>query len=34
MWIKGAERAEWVKFFSQSRKFGYDVILVAQTYDD
>jgi len=28
--IKGAERAEWVKFFSQSRKFGYDVILVAQ----
>lgn len=28
--IKGAERAEWIKFFSQSRKFGYDVILVAQ----
>jgi hypothetical protein len=29
--IKGAERTKWVKFFSQSRKFGYDVILVAQS---
>lgn len=28
--IKGQERAEWIKFFSQSRKFGYDIILVAQ----
>jgi len=28
--IKGEERKKWVKFFSQSRKFGYDVILVAQ----
>lgn len=28
--VKGAERAEWIKFFSQSRKFGYDVILIAQ----
>jgi len=28
--VKAAERAEWIKFFSQSRKFGYDVILVAQ----
>lgn len=24
------ERMEWIKFFSQSRKLGYDVILVAQ----
>lgn len=28
--VKAADRAKWVKFFSQSRKFGYDVILVAQ----
>lgn len=28
---KSAERARWIKFFSQSRKFGYDVILVAQS---
>jgi len=28
--VKGKERVEWIKFFSQSRKFGYDVILVAQ----
>lgn len=24
------ERKEWIKFLSQSRKFGYDIILVAQ----
>jgi len=29
--IKAAERAKWVKFFSQSRKFGYDIILVSQS---
>lgn len=28
--IKGHERKEWIKFFSQSRKLGYDVILIAQ----
>jgi zona occludens toxin (predicted ATPase) len=28
--VKGQERADWIKFFSQSRKFGYDIILVAQ----
>jgi zona occludens toxin len=28
--IAGDRRKEWVKFFSQSRKFGYDVIMVAQ----
>lgn len=28
--IKGQERKEWIKFFSQTRKFGYDVIMVAQ----
>lgn len=28
--IKGEERKKWIKFFSQSRKFGYDVILIAQ----
>lgn len=28
--INGQARKEWIKFFSQSRKFGYDVILVAQ----
>ncbi|RJQ26225.1 MAG: hypothetical protein C4589_10075 [Peptococcaceae bacterium] len=28
--VKVDERKEWIKFFSQSRKFGYDVILVAQ----
>lgn len=25
-----SERMEWIKFFSQSRKLGYDVILIAQ----
>ena len=30
--IKSAERKEWIKFFSQSRKFGYDVIMVAQGF--
>lgn len=29
--VKAKERTKWVKFFSQSRKFGYDVILVAQS---
>lgn len=28
--IDGNKRKEWVKFFSQSRKFGYDIVLVAQ----
>ena len=28
--IAPAERKKWIKFFSQSRKFGYDVVLVAQ----
>jgi len=28
--IKSQERKEWIKFFSQSRKIGYDVILVTQ----
>ncbi|MGB9660583.1 MAG: zonular occludens toxin domain-containing protein [Moorellaceae bacterium] len=29
--IKGVERTKWIKFMSQSRKFGYDIILVAQS---
>lgn len=28
--IKPNERKKWIKFFSQCRKFGYDVVLVAQ----
>lgn len=28
--IQPSERKKWIKFFSQSRKFGYDCILVAQ----
>lgn len=28
--IRGDLRMEWVKFFAQSRKLGYDIILVAQ----
>jgi len=28
--VNPKQRAEWIKFFSQSRKFGYDVILVTQ----
>lgn len=28
--IAGEKRKEWIKFFSQSRKLGYDVILIAQ----
>lgn len=28
--VAGEVRKQWIKFFSQSRKFGYDVILVAQ----
>lgn len=28
--IDGKKRKEWIKFFSQSRKFGYDVILIVQ----
>ncbi len=28
--VQGQDRKKWCKFFSQSRKFGYDVILVAQ----
>lgn len=29
--VKADERKKWISFFSQSRKFGYDVILVAQS---
>ena len=29
--IRAEERKKWISFFSQSRKFGYDVILVAQS---
>jgi len=29
--VKSEERKKWISFFSQSRKFGYDVILVAQS---
>lgn len=29
--VKAVERAKWIKFFSQSRKLGFDVILVAQS---
>lgn len=28
--IKPDERKKWIKFFSQSRKFGYDIIFIAQ----
>lgn len=28
--IKAEERKRWIKFFSMSRRFGYDVILIAQ----
>lgn len=28
--ISANTRKEWIKFFSQSRKFGYDVVLIAQ----
>lgn len=28
--VQAKERTKWVKFFSQSRKFGYDVILISQ----
>lgn len=28
--VKPSERKEWIKFFSQSRKLGYDVIMIAQ----
>lgn len=28
--INPQKRKEWIKFFSQSRKFGYDVILIVQ----
>lgn len=28
--IDSSTRKSWIKFFSQSRKFGYDVILIAQ----
>lgn len=28
--VLAKERAKWIKFLSQSRKFGYDVILIAQ----
>lgn len=28
--LSGKQRMEWIKFFAQSRKFGYDVIMIAQ----
>lgn len=28
--VNPGRRKEWIKFFSQSRKFGYDVVLIAQ----
>ncbi len=28
--VNAYQRKEWIKFFSQSRKFGYDVIMIAQ----
>lgn len=28
--VQGERRKNWIKFFSQSRKFGYDIIMVAQ----
>jgi hypothetical protein len=28
--VKGEERKAWIKFFSQSRKLGYDIILITQ----
>lgn len=29
-WAKNNDRMEWVKFFTQSRKFGYDIIFISQ----
>lgn len=29
-WARAGNRADWIKFFSQSRKFGYDIIFIAQ----
>ncbi len=28
--VNANDRKEWIKFFSQSRKFGFDVVLIAQ----
>lgn len=28
--IRGSERLEWIKFFAQSRKLGYDILLITQ----
>lgn len=28
--VKPAERKDWIKFFTQSRKLGYDIVLVVQ----
>lgn len=28
--VKGNERKEWIQFFSQSRKLGYDVVFIVQ----
>lgn len=30
-WMKDKDRMEWLKFFVQHRKFGYNFILIAQT---
>lgn len=29
-WARNSDRMAWIKFFSQSRKFGYDIIFIAQ----
>lgn len=29
-WAKNRDRMAWIQFFSQSRKFGYDIVFVAQ----
>jgi len=28
--LKGKERLDWIKFFAQSRKLGYDIVLISQ----
>lgn len=30
---RAADRADWIRFFTQHRKFGYDVILVCQQHE-
>lgn len=29
-WMKDQDRKEWLKFFSLSRRFGYDIIMISQ----